>query len=115
MPAPVPWVRSLPVGPAGVAMKATCPPRTHPFAPYHWLMYSKSMWFDIEHVTEELGWEPHYSTDEMLAESYDWFVANRADTDRDDASHHRRTARGGVLSTWSSDFDAALPARGSGR
>jgi nucleoside-diphosphate-sugar epimerase len=91
-------VRSLPVGPAGLAMKTTARLGLSPFAPYHWLMYSKSMWFDIEHVREVLGWEPRYSTDEMLAESYDWFVANRADTDREGVSHHRRSARGGVLS-----------------
>ena len=48
-----------------------------PFAPYHWLMYAESMWFDIEHCREELDWQPRYSNDEMLAESYDWFVANR--------------------------------------
>ena len=47
--------------------------------------------------TNELGWKPQYSTDEMLAESYDWFVSHRADTDRDDVSHHRRTARSGIL------------------
>jgi nucleoside-diphosphate-sugar epimerase len=91
-------VRSLPVAPTAMAMKATARLGVTPFAPYHWLMYSKSMWFDIDHVRDELGWQPRYSTDEMLAESYDWFVANRADTDRADASHHRRTARSGVLS-----------------
>ena len=35
------------------------------------------MWFDIEHARAELGWRPRYSNDEMLAESYDWYVANR--------------------------------------
>ena len=49
-----------------------------PFAPYHWLMYAESMWFDIEHCREELDWQPRYSNDEMFAESYDWFLANRA-------------------------------------
>ena len=51
-----------------------------PFAPYHWIMYSRSMWFDIEHAQVELGWQPQYSNDEMFAASYDWFLAHRADT-----------------------------------
>ncbi len=68
-----------------------------PFAPYHWLMYSKSMWFDIEHLREQLGWTPTWSTDEMFAESYDWFVEHRAQATDTEASHHRRTAKQGAL------------------
>ena len=68
-----------------------------PFAPYHWLMYSKSMWFDTAHATEALGWSPQWSTDEMFAQSYDWFVAHRDATRDDAASHHRRSAEQGVL------------------
>jgi nucleoside-diphosphate-sugar epimerase len=104
-------VRSLPIGPAGLGMKVSARLGLTPFAPYHWLMYSKSMWFDIEHVKHELGWKPQYSTDEMLAESYDWFVAHRAETDRADASQHRRTARSGVLSAVKR-VTKALPVRG---
>lgn len=90
-------VRSLPAGPASVAMRATAGLGITPFAPYHWMMYSKSMWFDIEHLGEELGWAPTWSTDAMFAQSYDWFVANRAITDDDGASHHRRSSKQGVL------------------
>jgi nucleoside-diphosphate-sugar epimerase len=91
-------VRSLPAGPAAVAMRAAASAKLAPFAPYHWLMYSKSLWFDIDHVRNTLGWEPAYSNAEMLAGSYDWFVANRADVDRAGQSHHRTTAKQGVLS-----------------
>ena len=35
------------------------------------------MWFDIDHACDELNWQPRFSNDEMLADSYDWFVANR--------------------------------------
>jgi hypothetical protein len=41
----------------------------------------------------------------MFAQSYDWFLANRASVDDAGASHHRRSARQGVLSIvkrWSS-------------
>ena len=90
-------VRSLPAGPASSAMRLTAGLGVAPFAPYHWMMYSKSMWFDLEHLAERLDWTPSWSTDEMFAQSYDWFLANRAHTDDAGASHHRRNARQGVL------------------
>ena len=90
-------VRSVPAGPTSALMKATARLGLTPFAPYHWLMYAKSMWFDVEHAREQLDWEPRFSTDEMFAQSYDWFLANRATTERGDASHHRRTTPQGAL------------------
>lgn len=84
-------VRSLPAGPAATAMRVTAHLGLTPFAPYHWLMYARSMWFDIDHATDALGWTPRWSNDEMLAQSYDWFVANRAVALRGaSGSHHRR-------------------------
>lgn len=89
-------VRSLPAGITSTAMRLSAQLGLTPFAPYHWLMYSKSMWFDIEHARDQLGWEPRWSTDDMFAQSYDWFVANRRTTGAG-ASHHRRTAEQGML------------------
>lgn len=91
-------VRRLPARPAGLAMRLTSRLGLTPFAPYHWLMYAESMWFDLEHATTALGWTPRWSTDDMFAQSYDWFVAHRGSTDTEGASHHRRTAEQGVLS-----------------
>ena len=92
-------VRSLPARPAAIAMQATAKLGLTPFAPYHWLMYSRSMWFDTTHATEQLGWEPRWSNDEMFAHSYDWFVANRAlAMSGGSASHHRQSARSALLS-----------------
>lgn len=90
-------VRSLPARPASWAMKAAAGLHLAPFAPYHWLMYSKSLWFDIEHVTTTLDWQPRHSNADMLADSYDWFLAHRAETAHDDARHHRSSARQGAL------------------
>jgi nucleoside-diphosphate-sugar epimerase len=90
-------VRSLPAGPASLAMRAAAGLGLAPFAPYHWIMYSKSLWFDIEHARESLGWRPRYSNDEMFAASYDWFVANREHTNDAGASHHRTSAKQGAL------------------
>jgi nucleoside-diphosphate-sugar epimerase len=89
-------VRRLPAGPAAVAMRASAALGLTPFAPYHWLMYARSMWFDIDHVVEGLGWRPRWSNDEMLVQSYDWYVAHRAETPAA-TSPHRRTARAGAL------------------
>ena len=95
-------VRSLPAGPAALGMRAAAGLHVAPFAPYHWLMYSKSLWFDIRHVSDALGWQPTFSNEEMLADSYDWFLANRATTAEathgiDGKSHHRTIAKQGAL------------------
>ncbi|MEO7397873.1 MAG: NAD-dependent epimerase/dehydratase family protein [Ilumatobacteraceae bacterium] len=94
-------VRSLPAGPASLAMRAAAIAGLAPFAPYHWIMYSKSMWFDTDHVTEAIGWTPRWSNEAMFAESYDWFIANRSSLDAGDTagrSHHRRPVKQGALS-----------------
>jgi nucleoside-diphosphate-sugar epimerase len=90
-------VRSLPARPTSIAMQAAAGLGLAPFAPYHWIMYSRSMWFDIDHARVELGWQPRYSNDEMFAASYDWFLAHRADTVAANASHHRTSAKQGGL------------------
>jgi nucleoside-diphosphate-sugar epimerase len=90
-------VRSLPAGPAALGMKAAAGMHLAPFAPYHWLMYSKSLWFDIQHVRDSLGWQPKFSNEEMLADSYDWFLTNRAGTADEGRSHHRTIAKQGAL------------------
>ncbi len=92
-------VRSLPAGTAGLAMRAAAGVKLAPFAPYHWLMYSKSMWFDLEHLRDQLDFTPVWSTEAMFAQSYDWFLAHRAEVEADDdnRSHHRRPARQGAL------------------
>ncbi len=91
-------VRCVPAGVAGAAMQLSARLGLTPFAPYHWLMYSKSMWFDLADAHEQLGWAPKWSTDEMFAQSYDWFLAHRLETGDSSASHHRRSARQGILS-----------------
>lgn len=94
-------VRSLPARPASFAMRLAAGAGLAPFAPYHWIMYSKSMWFDIAHATDALGWVPRWSNEEMFAQSYDWFVAHRqtiAAQNDDSRSHHRRPAKQGALS-----------------
>ena len=90
-------VRSLPAGPTSLAMRAAAALGLAPFAPYHWIMYSKSLWFDIDHARDALGWQPRFSNEEMFAASYDWFIANRAATHGVGVSHHRATSKQGAL------------------
>lgn len=91
-------VRRLPARPTAFAMRASARLGLTPFAPYHWLMYAESMWFDIEHARDALQWAPRWSTDEMFAQSYDWYVANRAATTDSAMSQHRRSTPQGALS-----------------
>ena len=51
----------------------------------------------LQNVQERLGWLPARSTPEMFAESYAWFLQNRAATTSATASHHRRSTRQGAL------------------
>src|SRR4029453_4754193 len=90
-------VRSLPARPTALAMRASAALHLTPFAPYHWLMYSKSMWFDIEHARQQLGRQPVWSTDEMFRQSFDWYFAHRNQASQG-ASEHRRSTRQGALS-----------------
>ena len=57
----------------------------------------RSMWFDIEHVPDALGWQPRWSNDEMFADSYDWFLRNRAEANEGGRSRHRTVAKQGAL------------------
>ena len=70
-----------------------------PFAPYHWLLYGESLWFDTTRAREELGWRPTQSNAEMLIESYEWWRAHRAELDDPtrSASHHQSPVPLGVL------------------
>lgn len=90
-------VRSLPARPAAALMHAAAALHLAPFAPYHWMMYSKSLWFDIDHVRQALDWQPVWSNEAMLADSYDWYLRNRATADQAGRSHHRTIARQGAL------------------
>ena len=90
-------VRSLPVGPARLAMRTLAGLGLAPFAPYHWLLYSESLYFDVSKAREELGWEPVHSNASMVIESYEWFLAHRFDADDGAKSHHQSPVRLGLV------------------
>lgn len=68
-----------------------------PLAPWHYLTYGKDFYFDVNPL-KELGWKPKYSNDEMLAESYDSFIANYDHfMEIKNASAHRKPLKEQVL------------------
>lgn len=89
-------VRSIPRKPAAMGMHLLARLGLAPFAPYHWLLYGESLWFDTTRVRDELGWEPRYSNDEMLIESYDWYLAHREEL-TEGIGGHRSPVRQGAL------------------
>jgi nucleoside-diphosphate-sugar epimerase len=95
-------LRSLPVAPARFTMHALASLGLAPFAPYHWLLYSESLYFDVAKARTELGWEPQHSNASMVIESYEWFLAHRGtagekDADGSGRSHHQSPVRPGLV------------------
>jgi len=90
-------VRSIPSAPARLAMRVLSAVGQGPFAPYHWLLYGESLWFDTSRAQEELGWTPKHSNASMVIESYRWFLEHRDDPDTEGRSHHQSPVRLGAL------------------
>lgn len=90
-------VRSLPTGPAAAAMRAAAQTGVAPFAPYHWLLYAESLWFDTTKARTELGWEPQHSNASAVIESYEWFLQNRDSLADGSGSHHQSPVKLGLL------------------
>jgi len=87
-------VRSLPFGPTVFLMRIASILHLAPFAPYHWLMYGREMYFDISKAKEELNWMPTYSNSEMIGESYDSYCSRPSD---EGGSLHQRPVKEGLL------------------
>jgi nucleoside-diphosphate-sugar epimerase len=90
-------LRSLPTGPARAAMRAAAEMGMAPFAPYHWLLYSESLWFDTTKARTELGWRPRHSNASAVIESYDWYLGHRDALGTTPGSHHQSTVELGLL------------------
>lgn len=91
-------VRSLPEGLSIRSLQALDALHLSPLAPWHYLTYHKPFCFDVQHVLD-LGWQPRYSNDDMLQESYDLFLHGAFDqADAASAfSPHRKKVKESVL------------------
>lgn len=68
-----------------------------PLAPFHYLTYHKEIYFDVTPLLQ-LGWQPKYSNDDMLYESYNWFLHHKEELAMEkSASVHRRPAKEKLL------------------
>jgi nucleoside-diphosphate-sugar epimerase len=91
-------VVSVPLRPAELGMRLTSTLGISPLGAYHALVYGKSLYFDIGKAKAELGWRPRYSNEEMMIESYDWYLAHRTQVfGTHGASHHRSAVKQRVL------------------
>jgi nucleoside-diphosphate-sugar epimerase len=91
-------VYSLPMAPTVAAMKLTSVLGLSPLGDYHSLMYGRAMYFDISRAVAELDWHPTRSNEQMICESYDWYVAHKATVLRGGrGSPHRSAVRQGIL------------------
>ncbi|MFN7937882.1 MAG: NAD-dependent epimerase/dehydratase family protein [Bryobacteraceae bacterium] len=91
-------VRSLPEWLTIHSLQALDAMHLSPLAPWHYLTYHKPFCFDVQHVLD-LGWQPRYSNDDMLQESYDMFLNGAFDqADAKSAfSPHRKKVKESVL------------------
>jgi len=91
-------VKSIPRLPAEALMNAASLCGLSPLGPYHALMYGRSLYFDITKAGQQLGWRPKYSNEQMLTESYDWYLQHRDEVlARREGSHHRTAVKQGIL------------------
>ncbi len=91
-------VYSLPMGLTSAAMRLTSVLGLSPLGAYHSLMYGRAMYFDISRPMAELGWRPTRSNEEMICESYDWYLAHKATISRSAGeSPHRSAVKQGIL------------------
>ena len=89
-------VSGIPMAPAATGMRVLSKVGLAPFAPYHWMLYGHSLYFDTSRADDELGWTSRHSNASMIIESYEWWLAHRHEL-RADASAHKSPVRAGVL------------------
>ncbi len=92
----------LPRRPVEWGMQASHRLGISPLAPYHALMYGHAMYFDCGKAERELGWQPRWSNDEMLQESYRHYLqACAARKPSGTGSPHQQPLRSTLLEVFS--------------
>ena len=70
-----------------------------PLGPYHSAMYGNSLYFDTSKAKKELKWSSKNTNQDMIKESYDWYLSNRDEllTNTNQKSLHKSTVKQGIL------------------
>ena len=55
-------------------------------------MYGRTLYFDITKAQHELNLQRRFPTDQMFAQSYNWYLANRGAVVRPGGTSHYRSA-----------------------
>ncbi|MEM9007072.1 MAG: NAD-dependent epimerase/dehydratase family protein [Cyanobacteria bacterium P01_F01_bin.86] len=93
-------VRSIPVKLTMATLWLADKLNLSPLGPWHYMTYHKPYYFDLSKPMNELTWRPKYSNDEMLVESYKWYLQNKSKLESDRTkgkSAHRGTLKQGVI------------------
>lgn len=99
-------IKSIPLRPAEIFMNLASFLNLSPLGPYHALMYGRSMYFDTSKAKKELGFSPKYSNNEMLLESYQFYIKNRKYllNDNNNKSVHKKLLKQKILWLFSKIF-----------
>jgi len=68
-----------------------------PLSPWQYRTYHIDFYFDLSGISA-LGWKPRYSNDEMMCESYAWYLRNRMSLKSPGQSSHRRGVKERIIS-----------------
>jgi nucleoside-diphosphate-sugar epimerase len=92
-------VVGVPMYGAELGMRITSSLGLSPLGAYHALAYGKPLYFDIAKAKSELGWQPLYSNEKMIIQSYDWYLTHRETVlATGGPSRHRSSVKQGILS-----------------
>jgi nucleoside-diphosphate-sugar epimerase len=70
-------VTPIPARPAELALRALELARLSPLAEWHYKTAHRDSYVDIVKAKRLLGWQPRFSNADALAQTYDWYLANR--------------------------------------
>jgi nucleoside-diphosphate-sugar epimerase len=80
-------VTPVPARPAEAALRALELLRLSPLAEWHYRTAHRDSYVSIGKAERVLGWSPERSNAEALAETYDWYLANRSRAQRAGVTH----------------------------
>ena len=72
-------LRSVPVKPTEIALRALELARLSPLAEWHYKTAYRDSFVSIDKARALLGWEPRLSNAETLCATYDWYLAHRGE------------------------------------